>query len=113
MKLTQLTRSAFSIYELAPYRLACVAGGSFVAFVWTIFPFPLSDRSWLRKDLGNTLYLLANYYSVVHSTIIVRIHGTEGDRDSKDSPQRQLEKVRHKIFGKLMLLLPSLRQHAE
>lgn len=25
----------YPIYELAPYRLACVAGGSFVAFIWT------------------------------------------------------------------------------
>ena len=58
---------SIGFYELAPYRLACVAGGCFVAFIWTIFPYPLSDRSWLRKDLGSTLYLLANYYAVVHS----------------------------------------------
>ena len=102
-----------STYELSPYRLACVAGGSFVAFIWTIFPYPLSDRSWLRKDLGNTLYLLANYYSVVHSTIHARMHNTEGNMELKLSPGRQLEKVRHKIFGKLLLLLPSLRAHAE
>ena len=34
----------YPIYLLAPYRLACVAGGSFVAFFWTIFPYPISDR---------------------------------------------------------------------
>jgi hypothetical protein len=56
-----------SIYILGPYRIACVAAGSFVAFFWLIFPYPISDRSWLRKDLANTLYLLANFYSVVHS----------------------------------------------
>ncbi|KAE9372370.1 hypothetical protein N431DRAFT_339051 [Stipitochalara longipes BDJ] len=103
----------YPIYELAPYRLACVAGGSFVAFIWTIFPYPLTDRSWLRKDLGSTLYLLANYYSIVHSTISARRHGTEGDLSLKSSPGRQLEKARHKIFGKLLLLLPSLKQHAD
>ena len=103
----------YPIYELAPYRLACVAGGSFVAFIWTIFPFPLSDRSWIRKDLGNTLFLLANYYSVVHSTIDARLHDTEGNMEHKASPGRQLEEVRYKIFGKLMLLLPSLQQHAD
>jgi hypothetical protein len=103
----------YPIYELAPYRLACVAGGSFVAFIWTIFPYPLSDRSWIRKDLGSTLYLLANYYSVVHSTIGARMHDTEGNMEHKGSPGRQLEKVRHKIFGKLMMLLPSLQQHAD
>lgn len=41
------------------------------------------------------------------------MHNTEGDMDSKDSPGRQLEKVRHKIFGKLVMLLPSLRAHAD
>jgi hypothetical protein len=84
-----------------------------VAFIWTIFPYPLTDRSWLRKDLGSTLYLLANYYSIVHSTISARRHGTEGDSSLKSSPGRRLEKARHKIFGKLLLLLPSLKQHAD
>lgn len=103
----------YPIYELGPYRLACVAGGSFVAFIWTIFPFPLSDRSWIRKDLGNTLYMLANYYAIVSSTINARLHGTEGNMELKSSPGRQLQKVRHKVFGKLMLLLPSLQQHTD
>ncbi|KAI9744784.1 MAG: hypothetical protein M1818_001709 [Claussenomyces sp. TS43310] len=103
----------YPVYELAPYRLACVAGGSFVAFIWTVFPYPLSDRSWLRKDLGATIYLLANYYSVVHSTIVSRVQDAEGDMDDPHSPGKQLERARHKVFGKLMLLLPSLRQHAE
>ncbi|KAM0126869.1 hypothetical protein ACHAP3_009077 [Botrytis cinerea] len=94
------------------YPLACVAGGSFVAFIWTFFPYPLTDRSWLRKDLGATLYLLANYYSTVHSTIHTRMHGREGDMTMKTSPGRRLEKARHRMFGKLLLLLPSLQQHA-
>ncbi|TEY76302.1 hypothetical protein BOTCAL_0060g00130 [Botryotinia calthae] len=102
----------YPIYELAPYRLACVAGGSFVAFIWTFFPYPLTDRSWLRKDLGATLYILANYYSTVHSTIHTRMHGREGDMTLKTSPGRRLEKARHRMFGKLLLLLPSLQQHA-
>lgn len=84
-----------------------------MAFIWTIFPYPLTDRSWLRKDLGATIYLLANYYSVVHSTIGARIHNTEGDMDDKRSPGRQLQKVRQKVFGKLHLMLPSLHQHAD
>lgn len=100
----------YPIYELAPYRLACVAGGSFVAFIWTIFPYPISDRSWLRRDLGSTLYLLANYHAIVHSTVGARMHGTEGDMDLKSSPGRRLEKVRHKVFGKLLMLLPSLER---
>ncbi|KAK2629287.1 hypothetical protein QTJ16_000107 [Diplocarpon rosae] len=103
----------YPIYELAPYRLACVAGGSFVAFIWTIFPYPLSDRSWLRKDLGSAIFLLANYYSVVHSTIGARMHNSEGDLNLKSSPGKHLEKARHKILGKLLMLIPSLKQHAD
>lgn len=102
-----------SIYELAPYRLACVAGGSFVAFIWTVFPYPLTDSSWLRKDLGSTMYLLANYYSITNATIGARLHRQEGNMDDKHSPGRQLEKVRRKIFGKLLLMLPSLQQHSD
>lgn len=103
----------YPTYKLAPYRLACVAGGSLVSFIWTIFPYPLSDRSWLRRDLGSTLYLLANYYSVVHSTIRARVNDTEGDLALKTSPGRQLEKARHKIFARLLMILPSLKQHAD
>jgi hypothetical protein len=103
----------YPIYELAPYRLACVAAGTFVSFIWTIFPFPISDRSWLRRDLGSTLYLLANYYSVVHSTVRSRVSDTEGKEESETSPGRQLEKARYKIFSKLMMILPSLKQHAD
>lgn len=110
---TRTGQPYYPIYELAPYRLACVAGGSFVSFIWTIFPFPLSDRSWLRRDLGSTLHLLANFYSVIHSTIRARVNNTEGDMESKSSPGRQLMKARYKIFAKLMMILPSLKQHAD
>jgi len=108
-----LFNTSNSVYELAPYRLACVAGGCVVAFFWTIFPYPLTDRSWLRKDLGATIYLLANYYSIVHSTVRARINRTEGNMEDKNSPGRKLGKVRRKVFGKLLILLPSLRQHAD
>lgn len=101
------------VYELAPYRLACVSAGSLVAFIWTVFPYPLSNRTGLRKDLGATIYLLANYYSVVHETIKARINNVEGDMGDRESPGRRLQHVRHKSFGKLLLLLASLRQHAE
>ncbi|KAL8691620.1 MAG: hypothetical protein Q9218_003195 [Villophora microphyllina] len=103
---------AYPLYELAPYRLACVAGGILVAFIWTFFPYPLTARSQLRKDLGASLYLLANYYSCVHTTIGMRLNGTEGDPDDKQSAGRRLDKAREKIFTKEMALLAGLRQHS-
>jgi hypothetical protein len=98
---------------LAPYRLATVAGGCLVAFIWTIFPSPVTERTWLRRDLAATLYLLANYFSVINETLKSNLKGTGGDRHVKGTPAHQLSKHRTRLFGKLTLLLPSLKQHAD
>jgi hypothetical protein len=40
---------AYAIYVLGPYRLATVCGGIFVAFIWTFFPYPITEpcgRNW-------------------------------------------------------------------
>ncbi|KAK3334240.1 hypothetical protein B0T19DRAFT_148639 [Cercophora scortea] len=102
----------YPTYLLGPYRLACVAGGSAVAFFWTIFPSPLTDRTWLRRDLSATLYLLANYFSVINSTLQSTLDDTAGDPDVPNSPANQLLKIRRKIFGKVMMLMPSMSQHS-
>ncbi|CAK7231686.1 hypothetical protein SBRCBS47491_008015 [Sporothrix bragantina] len=101
----------YPTYELAPYRLATVAGGSLVAFFWTIFPKPMTDRAWLRRDLSATLYLLANYFSVINETLKSTMNNTGGSPDVPGTPAHQLLKVRQKLFSKLMLLLPSLQMH--
>ena len=61
---------AYQLYVLAPYRLATVAGGLFVAFIWTIFPYPISEGTELRKDLSGSLYLMSSFYSKLDSTIL-------------------------------------------
>ncbi|KAK0719079.1 hypothetical protein B0T21DRAFT_374722 [Apiosordaria backusii] len=103
----------YPTYLLAPYRLACVAGGSLVAFFWTIFPSPLTDRTWLRRDLSATLYLVANYFGVISSTLQSNLDNTAGDADIPGTPAHQLYKVGRKIFGKVMMLIPSMTQHSE
>ncbi|KAL8728704.1 MAG: hypothetical protein Q9181_005250 [Wetmoreana brouardii] len=102
----------YPLYELAPYRLACVTGGILVAFIWTFFPYPLTARSQLRRDLGTSLYLLANYNSCVHTTVNMRLSGSEGDINDKKSPGRRLDKARVKVFTKELALLAGLRQHS-
>lgn len=102
----------YPTYELAPYRLATVAGGCLVAFFWTIFPSPLTDRTWIRRDLSAVMYLLANYFSVINETMKAMINETGGDIEVKDSPANRLRRIRQKLFGKLTLLLPSLQAHA-
>ncbi|EPS25675.1 hypothetical protein PDE_00609 [Penicillium oxalicum 114-2] len=103
----------YPIYLLAPYRLATVTGGIAVAFIWTFFPYPISEHSVLRQSLGASLYLLANYYSIIHETISARMRGDEGDMTLKSSAGRKLEKARHKVFSKQMLMLNGLRTYSE
>lgn len=103
---------AYPTYELAPYRLATVVGGLFVAYVWTVFPFPVSESSELRKDLGASIYLLSNFYSVVHETMAARVKGTDGDARVKGTHAYNLDKARNAVFSKLMLLLNNLKTNA-
>ncbi|KAK4547039.1 hypothetical protein LTR36_001260 [Oleoguttula mirabilis] len=103
---------AYPTYELAPYRLACVVGGLFVAFIWTIFPFPVSESSELRKDLGASLYLLSNFYSIVHETIRSRVQGTDANAKVKGTHAYHLDKARNAVFSKLILLLTNLKTNA-
>ncbi|QIW98053.1 hypothetical protein AMS68_003571 [Peltaster fructicola] len=103
---------AYPTYILAPYRLACVAGGLFVAWIWTIFPYPISEHSELRKDLGASTYMLANMFSNVHATITSRLKGTYGDIGLKGSHAYNLEKARTKIFVKQVALLSQLQMNS-
>lgn len=102
----------YPIYLLAPYRLATVTGGIAVAFIWTFFPYPISEHSALRTNLGASLYLLANYYSIIHETVSARMRGEEGDLTIKSSAGRRLEKARNTVFSKQMLMLNGLREYS-
>jgi hypothetical protein len=102
----------YPIYELGPYRLATVAGGLVVAFIWTFFPYPISEHSALRQKLGGALYLAANFYSIIHETVMARIRDDEGDTSDSNSPGYQLAKARNKVFAKQMLQIQGLRMHS-
>ncbi|KAI7090836.1 hypothetical protein KC356_g1142 [Hortaea werneckii] len=99
----------YPIYILAPIRLATVCGGLFLAWIWTIFPYPITEHSQLRQSLGRSLYLLANYYSVVHESVRTRLRGGEGDTTLKDSPGYRLDKARQKVYSKCSTVLTGLR----
>ncbi|KAK4634032.1 hypothetical protein CLAFUW4_01177 [Fulvia fulva] len=103
---------AYPIYLLAPYRLATVCAGLFIAYFWTIFPYPVSESTELRKDMGAALYLMANMYSVVHETVKSRIQKTDGDQNFKGSRAYHLEKARQQVFTKLIGLLTALQQNS-
>ena len=110
---------AYATSLLAPYRLATVVAGMFVAFFWTFFPYPLLARSQLRKDLGDSLFLLAHFYSIINTTISIRVRGAkegqnlEGDTNDKQSSGRRLDKARRETYIHSLALLGGIRQHAE
>ncbi|KAI7092928.1 hypothetical protein KC352_g40066, partial [Hortaea werneckii] len=102
----------YPIYILAPIRLATVCGGLFLAWIWTVFPYPITEHSQLRQGLGRSLYLLANYYSVVHESVRTRLRGGEGDITLKDSPGYKLDKARQKVYSRCSTVLTGLRTQA-
>ncbi|KAF4431001.1 MFS transporter [Fusarium austroafricanum] len=108
---TESGQPYYPTYLLAPYGLVVVASGSLIAFFWAIFPSPLTDRTWLRQDLSATIYLLAQYFSVIISTVQSQLEGTAGDVESEVSPAYHLLKARRKIFGKVMRLMSSIESH--
>ena len=99
----------YPIYLLAAYRLVCVIVGIGIGYFWAIFPYPLTERSVMRMELGSALLLLARFYCCGQATIDARLRGTEGEQGDKDNPGRQLAKLQHKILAEFLRLLPSLR----
>lgn len=103
----------YNIYLLAPYRLVTVLAGLGVAFIWTYFPYPITTHSTLRKDLGDTLYLLAKYYSCTHATVEYKLrHGAYASLHDESEPIRKLDKARLKVFEKMIVMMNRLREHS-
>jgi hypothetical protein len=88
-----------------------VGGGCLVAYIWTIFPVPITERSILRRDLGGSLFLLANYVSSVTSTVDQRLRDKEGNMGVSSSPGHKLQKMRQKVLQKELAILNSMRQN--
>ncbi|KAK5216438.1 hypothetical protein LTR72_010612 [Exophiala xenobiotica] len=113
--LTSNGQRFYKVQVLAPYRLGAVVTGLAVAFLWTYLPFPVTTHATLRKDLGATLYLLANYYACTHSTVEMKLRlGAQANdsSSSKNSPMGKLDKARTKCFEKTMSMMNRLREHS-
>ena len=103
---------AYPVYILAPYRLATVTAGILVAYIWTIFPFPVSESTELRKDLAVSLNLMSAFYENVHETVHARVTGRGGDVSTKGSHAYNLDKARTTIFSKLIFVISTLNTNS-
>ncbi|KAH8893538.1 hypothetical protein GQ53DRAFT_805683 [Thozetella sp. PMI_491] len=102
------------IYELAPYRLATVVVGCLVGFIWTVFPYPVTERRIIRIEMARVLYLLAETSGVTHSSIEWHVNEKFGLQSAEDKEAlEKLAQIREKLFRKLFVALPDLRQHVD
>ncbi|KAL2818696.1 hypothetical protein BJX63DRAFT_383800 [Aspergillus granulosus] len=99
----------YPIYLFGPYKLAAVAAGCAISFFWVIFPYPVSSKSTLRRTIGRSLFILAKFYSCMHTSIELWMNGELGNVQDAQSASRKLEKMRHAIFKEEMMLLNALR----
>lgn len=102
----------YPIYIFGPYKLAAVAAGCAISFFWVIFPYPITAKSQLRKLLGRSLFVLAKFYSCMHTTIELWLGSNLGDAKDPGSPGHRLQTSRHKIYKEEMMLLTALRMHS-
>ncbi|RAK96940.1 uncharacterized protein BO80DRAFT_496617 [Aspergillus ibericus CBS 121593] len=102
----------YPIYLFGPYKLAAVAAGCAISFFWVVFPYPITAKSTLRKSIGQGLYVLAKFYSCMHTTIELWLTGELGETEDVRSASYTLERSRHKVFKEEMLMLNSLRMHS-
>lgn len=51
------------VYKLGPFRILVTFIGVALAFIFTIFPFPVTSRDLLRQDVAQQFHLLSKMYS--------------------------------------------------
>lgn len=104
----------YPIYLFGPYKLLAVAAGCAISFIWVILPYPVTSKSQLRKSLGSGLFLLARFYSCMHSSIELWLRCQLDDTPQiqyghpAQAPMAELQKARKAIFKEEMTLLARL-----
>lgn len=80
--------------------------------IWTIFPYPVTESSELRRDISTSLYLMSSFYSAVHETVTIRVQNIGGDPKVKGTHAYNLEKAREAMFSKQIMLINQLAMNS-
>ncbi|KAE8153581.1 hypothetical protein BDV25DRAFT_21682 [Aspergillus avenaceus] len=102
----------YPICLFGPYKLAAVAAGCAISFFWVVFPYPITAKSTLRKSVGRSLFVLAEFYSCMHTTVELWLNGELGNIQGSGSTSNKLETHRRRIFKKETVLLNQVRMHS-
>jgi Aluminium activated malate transporter len=78
----QTGQTFFPVYKLAPFRILVTIIGVFLAFIFTIFPYPITSRDILRQDISREFQLLAKFYVLTQAQIQV-IARSDGTKESQ------------------------------
>lgn len=70
--LRQINTPDYPIYLVAAYRLLNVIAGLAVAYIWTLLPYPVTETSLIRQNMGACVFLLARYNAIISETLLTR-----------------------------------------
>lgn len=98
------------LYDLG---LLAVTAGCCSAFFWTLFPGTTRDRSELRKGLGTSLYILANYYSCIKATFQLKLKDSDSDSTQPFlRSNERLTQIRRHLYIKQITIAEQLNEHS-
>ncbi|KAJ3497992.1 hypothetical protein NLG97_g1459 [Lecanicillium saksenae] len=96
----QSGQAVYPPYVIFPYRLAIVSLGVITGYIWTVFPYPISEHSELREGTAQVLYDLSRYYMCIQQTVFARLNRDIGDADDPSSPSARLQSALRRLFLK-------------
>ena len=93
----QVTGQAYlPVYKLAPFRILVVLIGVVLAFIFTVFPYPILSKDILRRDVSKQFHLLSDMFALTQARL-----GIAAAWEKKDVGMltRALQKVSIRIIA--------------
>lgn len=75
-------QAVYPPYILFPYRLAIVTMGIVAAYIWSLFPAPLTEHRELRRCLARSTMSLAKFHLVARETVDTCFFRNKDERDN-------------------------------
>ena len=84
------------VYKLGPLRILVVLIGVALAFIFTVFPYPILSKDILQRDVSRQFHLLSNMFVLTQARLGIAV--SWGKRDAA-MIQKSLRKVSIRIIG--------------
>jgi hypothetical protein len=85
------------VYKLAPLRILVTFIGVIVAFLFTLFPLPVTAKDLLRQNLAQQFQLLATIFGITHARFSALVHPYK--REDPEILRHALNKVTLEYLG--------------